>query len=192
MAVRKRRATDRRVRKTDARLHDALMSLIHDKSYGSIAVRDILDRADVGRSTFYAHFRDKDDLLVSGIYEALQSIQSTAAAASDPFAWFSLPIFEHIHRHRLEGKAVPVEGRSAIHARLQHTIEELIAADVVRRFRRRGVSPIPAELAVKHVASTFIVVLTWWLDVAGPRNPRDADALFRALVIPVFTVQQRD
>jgi hypothetical protein len=50
------------VRKTDARLHEALISLIHDKSYGSIAVRDILDRADVGRSTFYAHFRDKDDL----------------------------------------------------------------------------------------------------------------------------------
>ena len=188
MAIRKRRVTDRRVRKTDARLHDALMSLIHDKSYGSIAVRDILDRADVGRSTFYAHFRDKDDLLASGIYEALQSIQSTAAAASDPFAWFSLPIFEHIQRHRFEGKAAPLEGRSEIHARLQQTIEELIAADVARRFTRRGVGPIPAEVAVKHVASTFILVLTWWLDVAGARNPRDADALFRALVIPVFAL----
>ena len=64
-------------------------------------------------------------MLTSGIYDALQSIRSTAAA-SDPFAWFSLPIFEHIHRHRLEGKAAPVEGRSAIHSRLQRTIEELI------------------------------------------------------------------
>jgi AcrR family transcriptional regulator len=149
MAVRQRRTTDRRVRKTDSRLHDALMSLIHDKSYDSIAMRDILDRADVGRSTFYAHFRDKDDLLASGIYEALQSIRSTAAAASDPFAWFSLPIFEHIHRHRLEGKAVPVEGRHAIHSRLQRTIEELITDDVVRRFTRRRIGAIPAELAVK-------------------------------------------
>src|SRR5436190_20055879 len=87
MAVRKRRATDRRVRKTGTRLHEALMSLIHDKRYDSIAVRDILDPADVGRSTFYAHFRDKDDLLASGIYDALQSIRSTAAAALDPFAW---------------------------------------------------------------------------------------------------------
>ena len=187
MAVRKRRATDRRVRRTDARLHDALMSLIHDKSYDSIAVRDILDRADVGRSTFYAHFRDKDDLLTSGISEALQSIRSTAAA-SDPFAWFSLPIFEHIHRHRLEGKAAPVEGRSVIHSRLQRTIEELITDEVARRFTRRRVGPIPAELAVKHVASTFILVLNWWLDVVGAQSPRDADALFRALVIPVFAV----
>jgi len=48
MAVRKRRSTDRRVRKTDTLLHDALMSLIHDKSYDTIVVRDILDRADVG------------------------------------------------------------------------------------------------------------------------------------------------
>ena len=186
MAVRKRRATDRRVRKTDTRLHDALMSLIHDKNYDTIAVSDILDRADVGRSTFYAHFRDKDDLLASGIYEALQSIRSTAAAASDPFAWFSLPIFEHIHRHRLEGKAAPVEGRSAIHSRLQRTIEELITDDVVRRFTRRRAGPIPAALAVKHVASTFILVLTWWLNVAGARSPCEADTLFRALVIPVF------
>jgi AcrR family transcriptional regulator len=186
MAVRKRRATDRRVRKTDARLHEALMSLIHDKSYDRIAVRDILDRADVGRSTFYAHFRDKDDLLASGIDEALQSMRSSAAAAGDPFAWFSLPIFEHIHRHRLEGKAAPVNGRSAIHARLQRTIEELITDDAGRRFARRRVGPIPAELAVKHVASTFVLVLNWWLDVAGERSPREADALFRALVIPVF------
>jgi len=188
MAVRKRRATDRRVRKTDTRLHEALMSLIHDKSYDTIAVKDILERADVGRSTFYAHFRDKDDLLTSGIYESLQSIRSTAAAASDPFAWFSLPIFEHIHRHRLEGKAAPLDGRSAIHSRLQHTIEELISDDIVRCFARRRVGPIPAELAVKHVASTFVLVLNWWLDVAGARSPRDADALFRALVIPVFAV----
>ena len=168
------------------------MSLIHDKSYDAIAVRDILDRADVGRSTFYAHFRDKDDLLASGIYEALQSIQSTAAAAADPFAWFSLPIFEHIHRHRLEGKAAPAEGRSVIHARLQHTIEELIAADLARRVTRRQVSPIPAQLAVKHVASTFILVLNWWLGVGGARSPREADALFRALVNPVFAVSQHD
>ena len=164
------------------------MSLIHDKSYDLIAVRDILDRADVGRSTFYAHFRDKDDLLASGIYEALESIRSTAAAATDPYAWFSLPIFEHIHRHRLEGKAVPVDGRNAIHSRLQRMIEELIAADLVRRFARRRVEPIPVELAVKHVASTFILVLNWWLDVASARSPRDADAVFRALVIPVFAV----
>ena len=163
------------------------MSLIHDKSYDSIAVRDILDRADVGRSTFYAHFRDKNDLLTSGIHDALQSIQSTAAA-SDPFAWFSLPIFEHIHRHRLEGKAAPVEGRSAMHSQLQRTIEELIADDVVRRFTRRRAGPIPADLAVKHVASTFILVLNWWLDIAGARSPQEADVLFRALVIPVFAV----
>jgi hypothetical protein len=46
--------------------------------------------------------------------------------------------------------------------------------------------PVPAKLAVMHVASTFILVLNWWLDVAGARSPRDADALFHALVIPLF------
>jgi AcrR family transcriptional regulator len=62
---------DRRVQKTQGLLRAALISLIAEKPYDSIAVREILDRANVRRSTFYMHFRDKDDLLVSGIYEML-------------------------------------------------------------------------------------------------------------------------
>jgi AcrR family transcriptional regulator len=58
--------TDRRVQRTRRLLHKAFMSLILEKKYESITVQEILDRADVGRSTFYMHFRDKDELLVSG------------------------------------------------------------------------------------------------------------------------------
>ena len=58
---------DRRIQKTKALLHEALFSLIVEKNYESIVVNDILDRANVGRSTFYMHFGDKDELLVSGM-----------------------------------------------------------------------------------------------------------------------------
>jgi AcrR family transcriptional regulator len=56
---------DRRVQKTRKFLQEALIELVEEKGYDSITVREILDRADVGRSTFYAHFQDKDDLLNS-------------------------------------------------------------------------------------------------------------------------------
>jgi AcrR family transcriptional regulator len=59
-------------------LHDALIGLAHEKPYPSIAVKDILDRANVGRSTFYTHFRDKDDLLESGIHEILRGPEDEA------------------------------------------------------------------------------------------------------------------
>src|SRR5262245_49469875 len=67
---------DRRVQRTKTSLRNALMGLAREKPYPSIAVKEILDRANVGRSTFYTHFRDKDELLHSGIYEMLRSIRA--------------------------------------------------------------------------------------------------------------------
>ncbi|MGE5109488.1 MAG: TetR/AcrR family transcriptional regulator [Acidobacteriaceae bacterium] len=59
------------MQKTQNLLRDALVALISEKPYDSIVVKEILDRANVGRSTFYMHFRDKDDLLLSGIQQML-------------------------------------------------------------------------------------------------------------------------
>ncbi|MCP2320419.1 transcriptional regulator, TetR family [Nocardia amikacinitolerans] len=77
--------TDRRVRRTRATLHRALIELLLERPYERITVRDILDRADVGRSTFYAHFRDKDDLLLVSSTEYLRAA-ITAAHPEDPAA----------------------------------------------------------------------------------------------------------
>ncbi|WP_067863526.1 TetR/AcrR family transcriptional regulator [Nocardia shimofusensis] len=69
---------DRRVRRTRTQLHRALIELMLERDYARISVRDILDRADIGRSTFYTHFRDKDDLLL------VSSIEYVRAAISAP------------------------------------------------------------------------------------------------------------
>src|SRR5947208_3389919 len=53
---------DPRVRRTRDALGDALVALMQEKEFASIRVQDVLDRAGVGRSTFYEHFKDKDDL----------------------------------------------------------------------------------------------------------------------------------
>ena len=63
---------DRRVRRTRELLHGALSSLIHEKPYEGIVVKEILARANVGRSTFYAHFRDKQGLLETGVRDVLE------------------------------------------------------------------------------------------------------------------------
>ena len=100
--------TDRRVRKTRTQLHDALASLVHEKPYDDIVVKEILARADVGRSTFYAHYRDKDELLERGIRDMLciDSAQSSARGTSpcDRLLGFSLPFLEHVEQFRVGGE----------------------------------------------------------------------------------------
>src|SRR5713101_134481 len=105
----KKQVKDRRVQKTQGLLREALVSLIHEKSYDAIAVKEILDRANVGRSTFYTHFRDKDELLVSGVHEMMHSLHSAVLPSPvtgyEKITRFSLPIFEYHDRHRQTGVA---------------------------------------------------------------------------------------
>lgn len=74
--------TDRRVRRTRRALHDALLTLMTEKSFDAVTVQDIIDRADVGRSTFYSHFTDKRDLLDSGFEDLNPAARSTSCSLS--------------------------------------------------------------------------------------------------------------
>jgi hypothetical protein len=134
-----KRVKDRRIQKTQRLLHEALFSLIHEKNYDAIVVKEILDRANVGRSTFYTHFRDKDELLVCGMHDMLSSVQSAGRPSSatryEEIIWFSLLIFEHISHHRLAGEArIGTRGRAIIHEHLQKVLTELIADGVNKHF----------------------------------------------------------
>ena len=128
---------DRRIQKTRDLLHRALAALIREKPYDSISVKEILDRADVGRSTFYTHYRDKDELLVSAIHDLLASVQSdntpSSAKRSERMLGFSLPIFEHVDQHRRAGDAgIGAEDRARFHDHLRGVLAELIAEDVAK------------------------------------------------------------
>jgi len=188
-----KRVQDRRIQKTQRLLHEALFSLIHEKSYDAIVVKEILDRANVGRSTFYTHFRNKDELLVNGIHDLLRSVESawrpSSAMRDEKMLWFSLPIFEHIGHYRRAGEArIGTRGRGIIHAHLQHVLAELMAEDVMTALQRRRekVGQVPPELFVQYVASTFILVLHWWVDSRSPLPPKDVDDMFRALILPTM------
>ncbi|MGH3588668.1 MAG: TetR/AcrR family transcriptional regulator, partial [Pseudonocardia sp.] len=75
------------MRRTRALLHRALIDLIVAKGYGRVTVQDILDHADVGRSTFYSHYNSKDDLLVESGSDHLRAMIADAPAGpGDPAA----------------------------------------------------------------------------------------------------------
>src|SRR5215211_53883 len=83
--VRKRRAKtvktekeDRRSKRTRQLVSSALVDLMLEKQFDAITVQDILDRANVGRSTFYAHYTDKEDLLISEIARVIHQLEAYA------------------------------------------------------------------------------------------------------------------
>lgn len=185
---------DRRIQKTQHLLRSALVSLIHEKDYDSIAVKEILDRANVGRSTFYTHFRDKDELLVSGIYDMLKAVHpmrlQSAAKPYEKIISFSLPIFEYHHSHLHAGEAkMGPRGRAIVHAHLQRVLSEIIAAEVKTDLQRRSKTerPIPPDLLVQYVASTFVLVLNWWVASRKPIPAKEVNDLFRALILPILS-----
>ena len=197
--MQRKQKKDRRVQKTDALLRDALTSLIREKAYDSIVVKEILDRANVGRSTFYSHFHDKDELLASSIHEILRVARSTQltpeAKPYEKVIRFSLPIFEYVHEHRHEhqrsGDAL-MDGRSraVLHEHLQDVLVELIDDDVEQYLygRRKTAGQIPSKLLANYVASTFVLVLNWWVETKSALSPKEVDELFRALVLPTLVM----
>ena len=187
------KAVDRRIQRTRALLHEALGALIREKPYDRITVADILDRAKVSRSTFYIHFRDKDDLLTGSMRALLFGTLSMEGKdnpdLAERMAAFSLPLLTHIHLHRRSATGrLGERGRAILHEHLRHVLSEWIArtmeGDLLRRRQRR--SPVGPELLAQHIASTFVLTLHWWLDHAEAASPAEADRLFRALVMPVL------
>ncbi len=186
--------TDARVRKTHSRLRDALVSLIHEKNYDTIVVSDILERADVGRSAFYAHFANKDALLASGIDHVLHaspgSHASTDLAPFSSVVWFSRPFFEYVGqcRHTTHLKTSR-RGRTVVHAHLRKLLAERIGDEIktIAGSLKKGAPQIPPELLADHVVGTFILVLNWWVDTESRLSPREVDELYLTLVGPVLT-----
>jgi AcrR family transcriptional regulator len=191
---------DRRVQRTRKQLYDALVTLILARGYDTVVVQDILDEANVGRSTFYAHFRDKDALLVSAIQrleDMLRQVQDSdetqALAGDERVIGFSLAMFEHAHdSRRLYRALLGSEAASIVHRRIEKVIAEVVRREAKKLRSQRPAldGEVPRELLVHYVASTFMSVLAWWLDQRTLLPPKVIHAHFRALVLPTLVARE--
>src|SRR5512144_2006602 len=105
---------DRRVRRTRGALKDALVNLIVERGWDDFSVQDLCDRADVGRSTFYLHFADKEEVLAGGFADLGRELRAQLALSSTslPLA-FSRGLLEHAQGHLRVFRALV--GRKAAH-----------------------------------------------------------------------------
>lgn len=185
----KRRTKDRRVQRTRKLLQEALTEMMIEKGYEAATVQDIIDRANVGRATFYAHFADKQTLLSSSLEDLrahlVERQQEALGATGGPDVrglGFSLAMLEHARGHLPLWKAiVGRESGALVMQRLHRTIVELAGIDL-DALGFKG-TPTQRELAAQFVAGAFMGVLRWWLDGDAELPPSEVDIIVRRLVM---------
>lgn len=184
-----KRQIDRRVARTRALLQQAHLTLILKRDYESITVDEICEAANVGRSTFYAHYTGKDDLRRSGLEnlrtqlrEQQREAWSAPGDVRDRSLGFSLTMFEHARDHLDLYKAL-VGGRGGAVAlgAIRQILSDLMRSELSATTDKISADDIPREAVVQYVIGAFMAVLTWWLDDGAKLPPRRVDAMFRRL-----------
>jgi AcrR family transcriptional regulator len=188
-----KKTEDRRVQRTRQSLRDALIELIIEKGYEEVTVQDIIDRANVGRSTFYSHFMDKQQLLLSGLKQFReflaqhqQSGKATDAIGSgeERLLNFSLAMFQHAESHyRLYQAMVGKQSGAFVLRHMQRMIADL-AREELEVFAKRANPKIPPNVIAQYAASSLMGLLIWWADQKMPRPAEEMDRMFRALTLP--------
>jgi AcrR family transcriptional regulator len=183
------RAPDRRVERTRNLLRGALMELIVEKGYEAVTVQDIIDRANVGRATFYAHFADKQQLLVSGFEELrvfLVQKQHAEASGPGPFRLrFSLAMFEHACGYRQVYRAlVGKQSGAVVRQRMQQLLTELVQNELAALRLPDAAPSVSPEIVAQYVVSSFMGLLMWCVDHETPDTPEEMDAIFQRLTLP--------
>src|SRR5215472_17564707 len=147
---------DRRVRRTQRLLREALVSLIREKGFEGLSVQEIIDRANVGRATFYAHFDNKDDLLVSGFDElraALKQRQQESLShrgnniEERAFA-FSQELLSHVDEYRVVFRAMVGKRSGAVVQPLIYKLLVDLVRDDVKALLPRGSANLPTTEAL--------------------------------------------
>ena len=178
------RKLDERARRTRERLGSAFVALIHEKPIEDVTVQDVLNRASVGRSTFYLHFRDKNDLLLSQLevfLETMSSMLRVRKEASDRVVPVA-EIFAHIENQRDLYRILADAGRLNDFFDLAQTY---LARGIEHRLREsKHIPKIPhGELGARAsaLAGSLLSLLRWWLDRGAKEPPGEMDELFHRM-----------
>jgi AcrR family transcriptional regulator len=185
---------DRRVQRTRQLIHQAMMALMLEKGYENITIQDILDRANIGRSTFYAHYRDKEDLLLRGIAEITYGEEVGAAVHQHIHdleqygvseTLFTVPMFTHVKQNLLlhevmfsKDKENPIleKGTALLYANTKAQIERLIA---------EGKEPsVPISALAHFLTGGLMSLIKWWVDNDLVYSPQQMDELFQKIAMP--------
>jgi AcrR family transcriptional regulator len=193
--------TDRRIQRTRQSLHTALLELIKKKDYDAISIEEITDRANVGRATFYLHYKDKEDLLLEEFRE--MAYEKVQVLSEIPFsAWLQtqeetvdrkekkpgpplLIVFEHVYENsELYYILLKSERSSRIIERIRKIATEAIAQFVESKAKTDPIPlvfTVPIEFFAAFFSGALLSTIDWWLEEDMKHTPREMTHLFQRL-----------
>lgn len=180
--------TDRRVQRTRELLQKALIELISERGYDAVTIRDIVDRANVGRTTFYLHYNSKDELFVS-CHEAI--ISKFRISPFHPLSRAELlapeapPGMTSAYRHLEEARTLlysVFQGKDGllILRRMRDWSARDIEANLRSAFPEED-SLIPLDVLALYLAGAQIGLVQWWLEKRQPHTLEDLAHMFHRL-----------
>ena len=185
---------DRRQQKTRAAIFRAFTTLLNRRSYGNITLQDIIDEANIGRSTFYAHFETKDELLRQMCQELFHHIIGTAMDKQDTHSLYACSnaphsVVCHILQHLQENDnniltLLSCESSSIFLRSFKSGMEELVRARFLTENRR--CTGVPADFLINHISGSFVEMVQWWLEGGRVQSPAELDVYFRAVMEPLL------
>lgn len=183
---------DRRVNRTRRQLREALTALILEKGYDVLTIEDITERADLGRTTFYLHYRGKEELLLESISTTAQELYEQVNAQVEPGMQHTpesglqavSQVFQHAAQNSLLYRII-LKGGAA--SKVQHYIFEFLSEAARPFFEQRytsdGPAPIPLEVITNYFSAAMLGFLTWWLEADMPYPPESAADYFTTMFL---------
>ena len=182
------RRMDRRVQRTRKLLRESLMALILEEGYDAISIQDITDKANLGRATFYLHFKDKDELLLdvmdqfmADFLEQVPQFSRSQWRLEDTKAIAKLFDFaaDHYDLYRI---LIIGSGGITASRQLHQTITENIKTCIQQEIEEQGADPvIPVDFIANHFAGSLLATIYWWLDSDLPYTVDEMAEMFQKI-----------
>lgn len=186
---------DRRQQKTRTAIFSAFTSLLAEKPYSKITVQEIIDAANVGRTTFYAHFETKDDLLKELCKELFGHIVSSAMDRSHTHGLYSdrnapESVFCHLLQHLQENDKnvitlLSCESSEMFLRFFKDSLNGLVRSQFINQNRKAN-TDIPEDFLINHISGSFVEMVLWWIKGHMKQTPEDLDRYFRAVIEPII------
>jgi AcrR family transcriptional regulator len=184
-ATPKHRKPDARSSRTRNRLGMAFLELIHERPIEDVTVQDVLNRASVGRSTFYLHFRDKNDLLLSQLerfgehMSTLLIVQKEKSLRVAPVA----EMFAHVEQQKKLYCILRDAGRLNDFFDLA---QGYFARGIEQRLTDSGrlskLSKLELTARANALAGSLLSLLRWWMDRIEKEPAARMDEIFHRMV----------
>jgi AcrR family transcriptional regulator len=158
-----------------------LVELIKEKDYNGITVSDIIERANVGRSTFYAHYRDKDDLFVGELDRVIELLSHRIPDQKEMPFFPSLGLFHHVgEEYELYKSLLWGPGIDLLIKHLQKSLTKRIEQGL-QESRKEFNVPIP--ILANFIGGSFLTLLQWWLENKMIYPPEEMNEIFKRLTL---------